>query len=199
VSPGDGCVGQRREPCVHCIPAWKARGWWCFRCCTELTAHDQRLGGRLLVVVEDGHVRGWHRSWAPIPFATVGQLLQFLVDRVLDHPADCLVFRIGTRVFLHAPTPAGRSTTILWNLQPAAGALIVKVRAVQPGYGGASIRIRLRPGRDADWRVEGPATFRPRNERFCPTRLVTPNFQGSWSCHGNVPLEVGEGSGGTSP
>jgi hypothetical protein len=100
-----------------------------------------------------------------------------------------LVFRIGTRVFLHAPTPAGRSTTILWNLQPAALALIVNVRAVLPGRGGASIRIRCRSGQDADWRVEGPSTFRPQDGRLMRRSPVSTHPSGPGVCHlSDVPL-----------
>ena len=137
--------------CRWCLPTWRSRGWWCRRCRQGIpTVTDERLCGRPLVIVaDDGDQCGPPRvigTWQPIPFATVGELVGFLAEVVVDHPPAAMTFRIGTRIFMHPTEPSWRSRTVLWALDPGLAHLSMYVRAVVPGGDGTVVRLRLRPG-----------------------------------------------------
>ena len=149
--PPAGGGGHRPRCCLWCLPSWRAQGWRCRHCRQGFpTPGEERLCGRQLAIEEDNGAHGGStrllRMWQPIPFITVGELVCFLAEEMIDHPAASMTFRIGTRIFMHPADPSWRSRTVLWALDPGHILVTMHVRAVEPGGVGEAVRLRLRPG-----------------------------------------------------
>jgi len=130
LSISDEVDGLRQEGQVHgcrmCLPAWRARGWWCGQCGTVVH--------RKLEVTEEGRICGWRVTWPFIPFATVGLLVRHLAGKILRPiPLEChLSFLIDGQVYCLVPPTQGMDEVCLYTLRPRDPALHVYVRVTPP-------------------------------------------------------------------
>ena len=136
---GIAAVIQEELPCAWCLPGWSLLGWECRHCFSEVSAWACRLGARRLVVLDDAPEASWVRVWDFIPFVTVGRLLRYLAEVVLDHPGESLLAIIGSAGYVlehERVEPTDR--VALWALVPDEEVVAVRVRVVR------STRLRLR-------------------------------------------------------
>jgi len=138
--------GGMADACMNCLPGWRAQGWWCFGCQTDLSDHDLRLGRRGLLVVEAGQSHcAWHVAWPYIPFVTVGQLLCHLAREVIGPvlPWQVLSIEVDDCSYCLTPPTLAMDDVVLWKLRPLASPLLVRARVTQVG-GGIPRRLALR-------------------------------------------------------